>query len=251
MNIRLLSTVVLVLFFFGCAPPKGIYHEVRAGQTLYRIGKTYQVDEAYIARINGISDPSRLRTGQKLYIPGVSTPRKVPVTAARKAPAPPRAKKAATTRARSTVKASPPKKRAPSVRPPRTTSKPPKAQKGLFIYPVAGKVVKKFGQKSGQINRGIEIAAPLNAPVVAAAPGRIIYSGNEISGYGNLIIIKHDNSYYTVYGFSKKNYVTSGSYVGRGDKIAACGTPPSGGKPRLHFEIRHGKEAVNPIFYLP
>jgi lipoprotein NlpD len=87
--------------------------------------------------------------------------------------------------------------------------------------------------------------------VVSAAAGRVIYSGNGIRGYGNLIILKHDDSFYTIYGFNAKNLVESGSFVSKGEKIALAGSPPNGGSPRLYFEIRHGKTAVDPIFYLP
>jgi lipoprotein NlpD len=97
----------------------------------------------------------------------------------------------------------------------------------------------------------VEIGVPEETPIQAAAAGQVTYSGDGIRGYGNLIIIRHDDSFFTVYGFNRKNLVASGAFVNQGEKIALSGCPPSGGKPRLHFEIRQGKAPVNPIFYLP
>ncbi|WP_225911698.1 murein hydrolase activator EnvC family protein [Desulfuromonas versatilis] len=101
------------------------------------------------------------------------------------------------------------------------------------------------------MSKGIEIAAAPGSAVQSSAAGQVIYSGNGVKGFGNLIILKHDDSFYTVYGYNQSNLVKAGTFVGQGQKIALSGRPPSGGNPRLHFEIRHGKQAVDPIFYLP
>ena len=111
--------------------------------------------------------------------------------------------------------------------------------------------MRSFGQNGGQTCKGLQIAAPRGTPVLSAAAGKVTYSGGGIRGYGNLIIIKHDEVYFTVYGFNEKVLVEVGNYVSKGQKIAVSGVPADGGEPRLHFEIRRGKEAVNPIFYLP
>ncbi|WP_432821378.1 peptidoglycan DD-metalloendopeptidase family protein [Trichloromonas sp.] len=241
---------LFVTLLSGCSSPQGVYHPVAEGQTLYRISRTYGVEPDYLARVNGVSDPTQLRAGQLLFVPGATHLKPVSSTVTTKTPLP---------------KVAPPPKPAPvppvtvsksashPSHPPssRTTTKTPSPAKGKFIYPVKGKIVKTFGEKRGEINRGIELAAPQGAPIVSAAAGRVIYSGNGVKGYGNLIILKHDDSYYTVYGFNSKNLVPTGAFVSKGEKIALCGTPPSGGVSRLHFEIRHGKDAVNPIFYLP
>lgn len=99
--------------------------------------------------------------------------------------------------------------------------------------------------------RGIEIAAQPGTAVLAAEAGRVIYSGDGVSGYGHLVILQHDNQLFTVYGFNQRNLVNQGAFVSRGDRIALSGTPPAGGQPRLHFEVRSGKEPVNPQLYLP
>jgi lipoprotein NlpD len=97
----------------------------------------------------------------------------------------------------------------------------------------------------------VEISAVSGTPVLSAAAGRVIYSGDGIRTYGNLIILRHDNDFFTVYGFNQKNIVDAGTFVSKGERIALSGAPPAGGKPRLYFEIRRGKEPVDPIFYLP
>ncbi|TLM60958.1 MAG: hypothetical protein FDZ69_13695 [Deltaproteobacteria bacterium] len=127
----------------------------------------------------------------------------------------------------------------------------PRPSPGTFVWPVRGQVVTEFGTAEGASSKGIEIAVPHGTPVTAAAAGKVIYSGNGIRGYGNLIILEHADNYFTVYGFNARNLVAVDSFVGQGDKIALSGAPSGGRSPRLHFEIRKGKTAANPIFYLP
>jgi lipoprotein NlpD len=239
----------------GCSPPRGVYHTVQPGQTLYRIGQTYGVDDDDLARINGIKDPSQLKVGKRLFIPGASGRKYVPSTvtagtAARSdSPAVQRkvAKPVAPTV--STVRTKP-----PTV----TTTNSPENKKNRsktpgfnFIWPVHGKMVKPFGQQGYGGRKGVEIEVKSGEKIVAAAPGRVTYSGNGIKGYGNLIILKHADDYFTVYGFNQKNLVSAGAYVSKGERIALAGSPPGFGGSRLHFEIRHGKDALNPASFLP
>ncbi len=109
----------------------------------------------------------------------------------------------------------------------------------------------KFGTQGQKVYKGIEISVPKGSKVVAAASGKVIYSGNAIPGYGNLVILEHSDSFFSVYGFNQKNLVKMNDHVGQGEEIALSGLPPSGQSARLHFEIRKGKSAVNPILYLP
>jgi lipoprotein NlpD len=132
-------------------------------------------------------------------------------------------------------------------------SRPPvgiKGQKGVFDWPLRGAIHRTFGDKNGN-HKGIEIRAPEGTPVLAAAAGRVIYSDTGIRGFGHLVILQHDDDYFTIYGYNRSNLVSSGAYVSRGQKIALSGVPASGGPPRLHFELRRGKTPVNPILYLP
>jgi lipoprotein NlpD len=250
----LLLSAALALTGTGCAPV-GVYHVVEPGQTLYRIARAYAVDEAQLAKVNGITDPKRLETGQRLYIPGATQPRPVPPVALPKAtPPPPVLSAPAAPPVKSTPKA-PLRKAKPADEEPALLGKPevipglPPAP-GTFAWPVRGEVVSPFGSDDGKASKGIEIAVPLGTPVTAAAAGKVIYSGT-IRGYGNLVILEHADNFFTVYGFNSKNLVAIDSFVGQGDRIALSGTPSGGKSPRLHFEIRKGKTAANPIFYLP
>ena len=248
----LLIKSVILLFVWVCllvaCAPTGVYHTVQPGQTLYRIAKTYEISESRLAEINDIKDPTQLKANQRLYIPGVTQPRKVPVTSkttstsSRTHPVTPATKKKPATTTSKPV----PKK--PVVKSSGSTAKP---AKGFFAWPVKGKVLNKFGKKNKNIYKGIEIGVPKGTTVSAAASGKVIYSGSAISGYGNLVILEHSDSYFSVYGYNHKNLVKMNDYVGQGDKIALSGLPPNGQSARLHFEIRKGKSAVNPILYLP
>jgi len=253
-NVLIKSLVVLLSFLLlsvACAPT-GIYHTVQPGQTLYRIAMTYEIDEAQLASINLIKDPKQIKANQKLYIPGVTQLRKVPITASTatvstssrvssSAPATPK-KKPATVRKPAT------KRTAVSTSTSTSTAKP---AKGAFIWPLKGKVLNKFGKQGQNVYKGIEIGASKGTTVVASASGKVIYSGSAIPGYGNLVILEHSDSYFSVYGFNHKTLVKIKDHVGQGEKIALSGLPPNGQSARLHFEIRKGKSAVNPILYLP
>lgn len=262
MAVRFLLVLLAVMVVMACSSTGGIYHRVQPGQTLYSISRSYGVDERYLARINGINDPTLLQVGQQLYIPGAKHTRRVPVTVpvaegrqdvpptARKSP-PPQPKKAATVPTRPAPPAQAAVERG-QARPGKTVTGPPPVGRGRFVWPLKGSLLKKFGSKSGgTLCKGLEISAALGAPVRSAAAGKVIYSGDGISGYGNLIIVRHDDSFFTVYGFNQKNLVTSGAFVSRGQQIARAGVPPKGGSPRLYFEIRYGKKPVDPTFYLP
>ena len=254
-----LLLVLATHFLASCAAPKGVYHTVQRGQTLYRIGRVYQVDVNQLARINRLSNRSQLKVGQRLFIPGASRAKYVPATAlasSRPSTASTSRKTGATTaRKKSSPSASLPAKKtvtAKTSRPsPSLSKKPPSMTKGSFVWPAKGSVIKRFGKNGSGSKKGIEIATRGGSAVVAAAAGKVTYSGDGIKGFGNLIILKHDHSYFTVYGFNKANLVRTGSFVSQGEKIALAGRPPGGGQSRLHFEIRQGKEAVNPIKLLP
>ena len=242
---RLVGPAVLILGLGACAPPRGVYHTVQPGQTLYRISRSYGVDAEYLARINGIDDPTRLRAGQRLLIPGARDMRTVPATVASapaKPPARPAPRPAAPTPSR-TPPARDSGAGAPAAAPARRT--------GQFVWPASGNLVKSFGEQGHGGRKGIEIAVPLASPILASAAGKVIYSGDGIQGYGHLIILNHDDGFFTVYGFNQKNLVAVGTFVSQGQKIALAGTPPGQDQGRLHFEIRRGKEALNPTNYLP
>lgn len=252
--LRLLLFSSCLVLAVACAQT-GIYHTVQPGQTLYRIAKTYEIDERKLAQVNRISDPTTIKVSQRIFIPGATQLRRVPAAITVKpasavppvytaAPPLPVAPRPASKPAATVVKPVPPQPAKDSVFKAQAVS-------GLFIWPAKGRLLNKFGKHGQNTYKGIEIGVPAGTHVVAAAAGKVIFSGNAIRSYGNLIILEHSDGLFTVYGYNSKNLVALNNHVGQGDKIALSGSPPNGKSPRLHFEIRQGKAAVDPIFYLP
>jgi murein DD-endopeptidase MepM/ murein hydrolase activator NlpD len=123
--------------------------------------------------------------------------------------------------------------------------------KGPFAWPVQGKVISAFGSsKDGTKNDGINIAAPSGAPVVAAADGVVAYAGNELRGFGNMVLIRHDGGYVTAYAHNASLLVKKGDKVKRGQTIARVGATGAVFGPQLHFEIRKGTQPVDPMTFL-
>ncbi|RMF12264.1 MAG: M23 family metallopeptidase [Candidatus Dadabacteria bacterium] len=240
-----------VALLAGCGTPFGIYHEVRPGQTLYRIARTYGVDPAKLQRLNRIQDPTRIRPGDMIFVPGADRTREVPTM-------PTGGKRTATT----TRSTQPPPKGSSGARErveiasrPKATSTPKSTWSGgdapKLIWPVPkGEVSSGFGQRDGAPHDGVDIRAPEGSPVLAAADGRVIYSGDGLKGYGNLIIVRHQGSWATVYAHNKENLVNKGDFVVQGQKIATVGQTGRASGPHLHFEVRFGKAPKNPLQYL-
>ncbi len=252
-RVGLLLLVFLAAIMLLTACHRGVYHTVEPGQTLFRISRTYAVDSDYLARINNISDPTQIRAGTRLFIPGADRQRTVAVVT-------PQSTSTTQPRPSAPPRTSSPPSPAPVPQPPPRTPVSPvpsppvtaTAPQKKFQWPLEGRIVSQFSASAqAGAGRGIEIAAQPGTTVHAAEAGRVIYSGDGVSGYGHLVILQHDNQLFTVYGFNQRNLVNQGAFVSRGEKIALSGTPPSGGEPRLHFEVRSGKEPVNPQLYLP
>jgi lipoprotein NlpD len=127
-----------------------------------------------------------------------------------------------------------------------------KVEKGRFLWPVKGPVITRFGiQPSGMKYNGIKIAAKEGAPVHAAGAGTIIYA-SYVKGYGDTIIVKHDENFTSVYAYLKSSVAKKDDRVKKGEKIASVGpSEESGGEPYLYFEIREKNKARNPLFFLP
>lgn len=240
----------------GCSPPRGVYHTVQRGQTLYRIGQIYGVEPDYLSRVNGIRDPSQLKVGQRLFIPGAGSLRYVQPTVATSHPAGRKLTAKKNSPSPASRSRTGPVRQAPSKNTleSNATGAGKSSRKSIgveFIWPVRGKLVKSFGQQGYGGRKGIEIEVQPRQKIAAAAAGRVTYSGNGIKGYGNLIILKHAEDLFSVYGFNQENLVSVGSYVSKGESIALAGAPPGCGDSRLHFEIRQGKDALNPVSFLP
>jgi murein DD-endopeptidase MepM/ murein hydrolase activator NlpD len=119
---------------------------------------------------------------------------------------------------------------------------------GRFIWPVEGKVMSGFGSKGDGLNNdGINIAAARGTPVYAAAAGVVAYAGNEIRGFGNLLLIQHPDGWMTAYAHQDKLLVKRGDRVQQGQQIGAVGATGNVLSPQLHFEVRRGKRPVDPV----
>ena len=121
------------------------------------------------------------------------------------------------------------------------------AGNGQFCAPVSGHIIEGFGNiGNGQRNDGINIAAPAGAPIHAAADGTVSYAGNELKGYGNLILIKHDDGFVTAYAHANSIGVARGQRVAKGDVIGTVGQTGDVDQPQLHFELRQGMKPIDP-----
>ncbi len=215
--------------------PSPRLHKVARGDTVYSISRRYGVAMNALMRSNGITPPYTVKLGQTLIVPSSSARPAAVATA----PLPPK-------------HAAPPSSKPATGKQAAALPKPaPRASK-LFHWPVRGSIASGFGvQRGGGRNDGINIAAPRGASVVAAENGVVAYAGNELRGFGNLLLIKHADGYMTAYAHNETLLVARGQKVKRGQTIAKVGSTGSVATPQLHFEIRRGRKAVDPIRYLP
>lgn len=282
-TVRVLVAVVLVLSASACAAidssrsrpvhakPRAetaetTTYRVQPGDTLTSIARDFGVSPDAILVVNRLDDPDYLRVGKRIHIPrnrgrmiyraarpqlastgstrpssqrDLDAPYSGPVAGARSGssarerlvPVLPRGDEDA--RAPNTELAS--------------STKPSRS----FMWPVRGPVIARFGEMgSGQRNDGINIAADPDTPVRAAAEGEVVYAGNELRSYGNLLLIRHSSGYITAYAHNERLLVRKSDRVKRGQKIATVGASGVVSKPQLHFEIRRGGKAVDPAPYL-
>jgi murein DD-endopeptidase MepM/ murein hydrolase activator NlpD len=138
----------------------------------------------------------------------------------------------------------------PTVLPEPDEPSPAKTGRG-FLWPVRGTVVSDYGSKPGGLqNDGINIAAPRGAPIRAAEGGTVVYAGNELRGFGNLLLVRHRDGWITAYAHADELLVKRGDEVRRGQVIARVGSSGGVTSPQLHFEVRRGARHVNPRDYL-
>jgi lipoprotein NlpD len=226
---------------------------VQPGDTLISIAAAFGRDVKDLARWNSIDDPSRIRVGQSLRVvpPSSEAAAVLPVTPTAPAVTKPLEGPTApgTTAPPATVPAPATEQSAapgPVASIPET--KPPLAAPTAdWIWPVNGKVIDKFDDKR---NKGIGIAAKEGDPVVASADGQVVYSGSGLRGYGNLVILKHNDDFISAYAHNRQILVKQGQMVKRGQRIAEVGKSDTT-QPKLHFEIRRQGKPVDPLAYLP
>ncbi len=237
-------------------------HVVNHGDTLMSIAHRNHVPVAELARANSLDANSKLKLGQKINVPGArSAAAPVPAAAqpAQVAAAQPAAVAAPATKMAAVV--TDPKEKArlaqatttPEAAIVETPVKTAEATGALptFRWPVRGRVVTGYGAKTnGKSNDGINVAVPEGTPVKAAEDGVVAYSGNELKGYGNLILVRHSNGYVTAYAHASELMVKRGETIKRGQIIAKSGQSGEVGSPQLHFEIRKGSSPVDPLQFL-
>jgi murein DD-endopeptidase MepM/ murein hydrolase activator NlpD len=239
-------------------------HVVNHGDTLLSISRRNHVPVAELAKANHLEPSTKLKLGMKITVPGAKTAAVAPVASA---------VQPAAVAAVQPVVATPPvtKVAAATAGPPQTahlaqaTGKiedapaaetPVKASETTgalptFRWPVRGKVITAYGAKAnGKANDGINLAVPEGTPVKAAEDGVVAYSGNELKGYGNLVLVRHSNGYVTAYAHASELMVKRGDTIKRGQVIAKSGQSGEVGSPQLHFEIRKGSSPVDPLQFL-
>jgi murein DD-endopeptidase MepM/ murein hydrolase activator NlpD len=232
-------------------------HTVRAGETLYSLGRSYGVSPFAIAKLNGLSNSVTLRQGQTVRIPKGGSG-SGPVVAASQ---PERAPASTDTQADNdsndavdqpaTDMASAEPKPVQQQQMVDTTQPAQEAGSLTFRWPVKGRVISGYGSKPGGLrNEGINIAVPEGTDVRAAEAGIVAYAGNELKGYGNLVLIRHEGGWVTAYAHNKDLFVKRGDTVKRGDVISKAGQTGSVSSPQVHFEVRKGATAMDPMRFL-
>ena len=231
------------------ALPKARTHRVAVGDTLYAISRRYGVDIYTVAAVNRIDPPFTIHVGQQLRIPDRhrrtrARPAAAPGTAAAPAGAVTQAQPART--AKPTVPTL-----EPGAKPKPVPRAPAARSQARFLWPLRGAVISRFGPKAGGLhNDGINIAASTGAPIVAAEDGVVAYAGNELRGFGNLLLVRHAGGWTTAYAHSERLLVKRGDRVRKGDVIARVGATGRVKRPQLHFELRRGTDAVDPLRFL-
>ena len=231
------------------APALTGFHVAGPGDTLSKIARRYRVSVTDLARANRIPPHARIKMGERLVIPAQTSaaPRVLaaPQQTAKAAPVQDAPKQVASIQSPHQANLA-----SPAVDPTETATKAATGT-AIFRWPARGRIVTAFGPKpNGQRNDGINIAVPEGTPVKAAEAGEVAYAGNELKGYGNLILLRHSNGFVTAYAHASKLLVKRGDKVKRGQVIAKSGQSGNIGSPQLHFEIRKGSKPVDPTPYL-
>jgi murein DD-endopeptidase MepM/ murein hydrolase activator NlpD len=248
--------------------PAPVWVKVEPGQTLSGIAHSYHVPMQVIAEANHLQPPYRIAVGRSLIIPQ-AVPSATPVAPVSLAALPLKSQEvvplnrsdamppeSAIPPPAPKVEAKPapvPPAPAAAPEPPPATTAPPSttADTGTFLWPVRGRVLAGYGSgRDGTHNDGINIAAPRGAAVEAANAGVVAYAGNELRGYGNLILVKHPDGWISAYAHCDVILVKRGDKVARGQTIARVGSTGNVGEPQLHFELRRANHAVDPREFL-
>ena len=246
------------------APPSGNAHVVAPGETIYSLARHYRLTPMAIAKANNVGLGHQLRVGERVVIPGngqrIALPAQPKVQ-----PAP---QQYAAVRPENTPGVKQPSLKVQQVEPPANArvltpaaDPVPETPTGAtgnqstaapsFRWPVRGRVITGFGPKtSGGQNDGINVAVPEGTPIKAAEDGVVAYAGNELKGYGNLVLVRHSNGFVTAYAHASELSVKKGETIKRGQVIGKAGATGNVTSPQLHFEVRKGATPVDPTQYL-
>ncbi|WP_174510454.1 amidase activator ActS [Klebsiella oxytoca] len=226
--IKMMLVCSLVIAGCSSSSDSGSVYTVKRGDTLYRISRTTGTSIKDLARLNNISPPYTIEVGQRLKLnPAAGT---------------------SSSKSRSSAKSS---TRTATSKPPAAlppVSWPPVGQR-CWRWPTSGKVILPYSSSDGG-NKGIDIAGTRGQPVYASGAGKVVYVGNQLRGYGNLIMIKHNEDYISAYAHNDKLMVNNGQSVKIGQQIATMGSTDADSV-RLHFQIRYRATAIDPLRYLP
>src|SRR5579872_2309483 len=237
------------------AAPAPSVHVVNRGETLLGIARRNHISVAELARANGIVRAAKLQLGMKLTVPAkaaaIAAPAAPPAgTQVALAPATRMAGMPVDPQQKARLAQTTSVEDAPAVDAPIKASEATGALP-TFRWPVRGKVITGYGAKTnGKANDGINLAVPEGTPVKAAEDGVVAYSGNELKGYGNLVLVRHANGYVTAYAHASELLVKRGDTIKRGQVIAKSGQSGEVASPQLHFEIRKGSTPVDPLQFL-
>lgn len=265
-------------------PPPNV-HVVQRGETLYSVSRRYGTAVSELARLNGLAEPFTIFVGQALSIPGrvepeppaiATIPSPGPAEVAPEPPPPQDEGQTVTPSLADTpddslpgeLASRPPERPAPPGRAaspadagaqqrPTVNSEavaipsPAARDASTFLWPVRGRILSAYGPKNGGLhNDGINIAAPRGTPIRAAENGVVAYAGNQLEGFGNLILVRHADGYMTAYAHAEALLVERGQTVKRGQTIGRVGSTGNVDTPQLHFEVRRGTAAVDPTRFL-
>lgn len=258
----------LILLLGGCAskapapvggwdwvgPAPDGYYLIRQGDTLSEVATRHGVGLRTLAGWNGLESPYSIYAGRLLRIeppdgspaPRPSAAPSTPTVVAEPAPASP----APTARPAQAAGSEPASRDVPRKAAVRSAPSSAAASGVSWAWPLAGSVAQRFST-GDRTRQGIRIRGRAGEQVKAAGDGQVVYSGGGLKGYGNLIIIKHNDKYLSAYGFNRRLLAAEGDRVKRGQAVAEVGQAVEGGGYLLHFEIRRDGTAVDPLLYLP
>lgn len=250
-------------------------YTIERGDSLYRLSRRYNVKIADLQRYNSISNPRAIKPGMVIKVPGPggndgtiaasNTPRRTvkprsvrshtiagspTILNSSSASGPAQETQVAAAKPAVTSDANGRSGQSVTVRP-NDDVRNTIAGSAKLRWPVRGRVISSFGKRNdGTHNDGINVAVPLGTKIHAAESGMVAYAGDDLKGYGNLVLIRHDNGWVTAYAHAEKLLVKRGDRIRRGDVIARAGKTGEVSQPQLHFEVRQGQKPVDPIPFM-